>query len=191
MIKKSLAAAVLAITSLSTLASTVHTYDFTYDGTLATANLSAQGAQLANGDIVNFDFKALGNDYFSFGGGYIWIPVSMVECGTRVGDMTMQLLNDGVQVAAASYVGDGSSCVHIPNGANFAAVDFDEVRWAFTQTSTDTTPNTLGGIFSESRPFLIDQPAYVRVPDSDVPEPGTLVLLGFGLASLVTVRRKR
>lgn len=172
-----------------------HIYDYTWDGANpAVANQSAAGAQLLNGEAVQLTLRALGNDYFTSDGTFIWVPLAMGESATRVGDLSAVFRLDGVPVGTATYTGQNHAFVHIANFLNPAATMFDEVEWVYLSTSSNAQVNTLGGLLNTVNPFIassIGDVQYVNVPDGAVPSPGSLSIAALGLMALAARRRQR
>ena len=141
--------AIAALGHVTAVAAPTHVFDFTFDGSSTTTNLSAAGQQLMDGETVGLTLRAASNDHFEANGSYVWVPLAMGECGTRIGDLSYSFWLDGVELASGSYAAHGHSCVHIANSMALPSMlAFDELRWAFLQLSPTTATNTLGNLLS-------------------------------------------
>jgi hypothetical protein len=192
-----LTALATALLATSAQAGVLHVYDVIYDGSGVTYNQNAAGETLAAGDQVRFTLHASGG-YWSFAGGALWAPIDMAECGTRNGDLTMNLLAGASTIATGGYLGQDHRCVHIQNGTSFAGpVAFDGFSWLYTENSFTPDPgspssDTLGGVFNASSIFLNwngGTPEFIRgsLP-GHVPEPASVLLVG---AALLAAARRR
>lgn len=200
-IRTALTALATALLAAAAQAGALHVYDVVYNGTGVVYNQTAAGETLAAGDQVKFTMHASGG-YWSFAGGSLWAPVAMVECGTRNGDLTMNLLAGAATVATNSYVGQNHACVHIQNGTSFSGpVDFDGFSWlytenGFTPNSGQPATDTLGSVFNPSTVFLNwgggGVPRFVSgsLP-GQLPEPASLLLVGTALLAAAGLRRAR
>jgi hypothetical protein len=155
------------------------------------------GTTLMPGDQFTWTLNNLGSGFWQRTAttlGYFELAAFRVsEIASRVGDLTLTLLLDGVEVFTHYAPSTINSFVHV--GANaFIFADgyrWDEVRLHYVLHSS-TNPSdgsTVGSTFTSYSGISNIVPEQIRdvifvaddLPTSTVPEPATLVLLGSGL----------
>lgn len=167
-----------------------YSFDYSYDGSAVTQNVSAAGSSVVVGDNVVATYHAAGNGYWHAPADtMIWTPQEMIEAGDRVGDLSWTFLFNGVAVDSGSSTGQSSQSVHIPQPAFTSRdINFDTLTWTYVLTSSTAPGNTLdGGDFGLSS---LSGASYVAMP---VPEPETyaMVLCGLGLVGAIARRRRQ
>ena len=133
-----------------------------------------------------------GGDFFPLFSFLTW------DSGTRTANFTLKLLLDGAEQLVYSQNNASNSYAHIgTNTVNLATgLQFDEFSLQYRLISSDNVnnhPSSLlpwPGVGPEQNPYFVNQISYTDNP-SQVPEPGSLALLGLGMTGLAFVRRRR
>lgn len=180
-------------------------FDILYFGnnvaTVAMGSTDPQGQVIADGDSFTWSITAqfgaewqvqTTRDYFPL------MAFTALGCGTRTGDWTLTLSNNGASVYSQSASGDVQRCVHMgTNGITLnSGLVFDKMHLSYTLATyvpdnvDDTAPNTINSrlpIFGapEMNPFY---PGIIYGP---IPEPGTLAMLAAGLGMVGLMSRRR
>jgi hypothetical protein len=187
----SLSVAICALFPVTTFAAADHTYQVAYDGTTYTESYIGDFNLEINGT-VQLNFVAAPNDYWTDMTSSFWSALGVYESAERVGNYSWAYFLDGVEKASGSSAGNNSAFVHFINYVDAYSGMFDTLSIDYqliSSTSTDINPLSADpSNWWSPVPFSA---RYVNNPESSVPEPASLALLGLGLAGLGIARRRR
>lgn len=208
-----LVGAAIAAMMLVSGAANATAYNFVVDysgsevAALAAGSDDPLATTLLAGDSFTYTLQATNGGHWntiSDGAIFPFFALSVSECGTRTGDMSLSLNNGAASVFSTSENGISNSCAHV--GTNTVALtnglQFDKFVMTYSLlTAVDSGDNTLA-IGSTSTSLLpwpgqspeMYSPSVISYTagTGGVPEPASwaLMIAGFGLAG-ATLRRRR
>ncbi|MDX2194451.1 MAG: PEP-CTERM sorting domain-containing protein [Gemmatimonadales bacterium] len=210
------AAGLLATVASPAVAAPTYSFDILYFGggvaSVAGGSTDPFDQVVADGESFFWSISAENSAFWRVDTGGSFFPLmafSTLESGRRTGDFALRLLRNGASVFTLSELGSQQSCVHMgTNTVNLGTgLTFDRMEIDFTLTSAvgeqscgtpdgqplTTTIRSRLPIFGapEQNRFFPGISYQQQRPPAVVPEPGTLVLLGGGLALVGIARRRR
>ncbi len=182
----------------SVQAAVIYDFDVGYDGSTVTVDggsVDPIGVNLEIGDSFNYNVQTANNDYWQVdvaGSFFPFFALGTNDSAVRYADVSLSLLLDGVEVFSYSEFNLWHANVHIgTNSISLAAgLLFDEMVMDYQLLSSGSgNTNTITDYFWGNRsPETFSEISYVE--SSEVPEPGSIVLLILGLSGLAFSRKK-